>query len=35
MGEVPLEVKRTPGLHPGRPMPETKPYEKKGPTWTV
>ncbi|CAB4619283.1 unannotated protein [freshwater metagenome] len=35
MGEVPPEVKRTPGLHPERPMPETKPYEKKGPTWTV
>lgn len=35
MGEVPHEVKRTPGLQPERSLPETKPYEKKGPTWTV
>ncbi len=35
MGAVPPTLKRTLGLVPERSVPETKLYEKKGPTWTV
>jgi hypothetical protein len=35
MGTVPPPLRRTLGRQPERSMPETKLFEKKGPTWTV
>ena len=35
MGTVPPPLRRTPGRQPERSMPETKLFEKKGPTWTA